>query len=56
MLGVGDSISDDVIQEGLQHSTSLLIDETRDPLDSWRAVATEFKVRNLSETEDVIKM
>ena len=34
VLGVGDSISDDVIQESLQHSTSLLIDETRDPLDS----------------------
>jgi len=34
VLGVGDSIPDDVLKEHLQHSTSLLIDEAGDPLDS----------------------
>ena len=37
VLSVGDSISDDVLQEDLQNSTSLLIDESRDPLDSSTA-------------------
>ena len=37
VLSVGDSISDDVLQEDLENSTSLLIDETRDPLDSSTA-------------------
>ena len=37
VLSVGDSISDDVLQENLQNSTSLLIDQTRDPLDSSMA-------------------
>ena len=37
VLSVGDSISDDVLQENLQNSTSLLIDQTRDPLDSSTA-------------------
>ena len=34
MLGVGDSITDDVLQEDLQHTTGLLVDESRDTLDS----------------------
>ena len=37
VLSVGDSISDDVLQENLQNSTSLPIDQTRDPLDSSTA-------------------
>ena len=32
VLGVGDSITDDILKEHLQHSTSLLIDETADAL------------------------
>merc|ERR1719221_369630 len=34
VLGVGDSISDDVLQEHLQDAPSLFIDETANPLDS----------------------
>ena len=37
VLSVGDGISDDVLQEDLENSTSLLIDESRDPLDSSTA-------------------
>ena len=34
MLGVGDSITDDILKEDLQNSTGLFIDETRDTLHS----------------------
>ena len=34
MFGVGDGIPDNVFQEDLQHSASLLVDESRDPLDA----------------------
>ena len=34
MLGVGDGIPDDVLKEDLEDSTGLLVDESRDPLDS----------------------
>ena len=34
MFGVGDSIPDDILEEHLEDSTGLLIDEPRDPLDS----------------------
>merc|ERR1712055_1112935 len=34
VLGVGDSISNDVLQEHLQDAPRLLIDETTNPLDS----------------------
>ena len=34
VLGVGDGIPDDVLQEDLQHSASLLVDESGDPLDA----------------------
>ena len=34
VFSVGDSISDDILKENLQNSTSLLIDESRDTLDS----------------------
>ena len=37
MFGVGDSIPDDILKENLENSTSLLIDQTRDPLDSSTA-------------------
>merc|ERR1719180_162033 len=34
MLGVGDRITDNILQEDLQDTPGLLIDETRDPLHS----------------------
>lgn len=34
MLGVGDGITDDVLQEHLQDTTGLLVDEARDSLHS----------------------
>ncbi|OCT58869.1 hypothetical protein XELAEV_18001357mg, partial [Xenopus laevis] len=34
VLGVGDGVPDDILQENLEDPTSLLIDETRDALDS----------------------
>ena len=40
MLGVGDSVPDDILQEDLQHSPGLLIDEARDTLDTASAGQT----------------
>jgi len=37
VLGVGDGIADDVLQEDLQDSTGLLVNEPRDALDSSSA-------------------
>jgi len=37
MLGVGDSIPDDILQENLEHSPGLLIDEARNTLDTASA-------------------
>eukprot|EP00571_Detonula_confervacea_P016137 CAMPEP_0172311780 /NCGR_PEP_ID=MMETSP1058-20130122/15773_1 /TAXON_ID=83371 /ORGANISM="Detonula confervacea, Strain CCMP 353" /LENGTH=83 /DNA_ID=CAMNT_0013025069 /DNA_START=153 /DNA_END=401 /DNA_ORIENTATION=- len=34
VLGVGDRIADDVLEEDLEHSTGLLVDETGDTLDT----------------------
>ena len=34
VFSVGDSIPDDILKENLQHTTSLLVDEARDTLDS----------------------
>merc|ERR1719295_2199320 len=34
VLGVGDSVPDDILKEYLQDSPGLLVDETRDPLHS----------------------
>jgi hypothetical protein len=34
VLGVGDSVPDDVLQEHLQHAPGLLVDKPRDPLDA----------------------
>ena len=34
MLGVGDSVTDDILKEDLEDTTSLLVDESRDTLDS----------------------
>ena len=40
VLGVGDSITDDVLQEHLEDTTGLLVDEARDTLDSTTASQT----------------
>ena len=34
MLGVGDCITDDILQEHLEHTAGLLVDEARDALDT----------------------
>ena len=34
MLGVGDGITDDILQENLENSTGLLVDQARDTLDT----------------------
>ena len=34
MLGVGDGITDDVLQENLEDTTGLFVDEARDSLDT----------------------
>ena len=40
VLGVGDSVTDDVLQEDLQHTPGLLIDESRDTFDTTTAGQT----------------
>jgi hypothetical protein len=37
VLGVGDGVTDHVLQEHLQHAAGLLVDEARDALDSAAA-------------------
>ena len=40
VLGVGDGVADDVLQEDLEHSTGLLVDQARDALHSTSAGQT----------------
>ena len=40
MLGVGDSVPDHVLQEHLEHTPGLLVDEARDTLDTSTASQT----------------
>ena len=40
VLGVGDGVADDVLQEHLQHTAGLLVDEARDALDTTTARET----------------
>ena len=40
MLGVGDGVADDVLEENLEHTAGLLVDETRDTLDTASAGQT----------------
>ena len=40
MLGVGDCVTDHVLQEGLENAAGLLVDEARDALDSATAGQT----------------
>ena len=52
MLGVGDSITDDVLEEDLEHRAGLLVDEARDALDT--TAASEAANGRLGDTLDVI--
>ena len=52
VLGVGDGVTNDVLQEDLEHTTGLLVDETRDTLDS--ATASQTTDSGLGNTLDVI--
>jgi hypothetical protein len=52
VLSVGDSITDDVFQENLENSSGLLVDETRDALDTTTTgKTTDCRLR---DTLDVI--
>merc|ERR1712035_163532 len=52
VLGVGDSITDHVLQEDLQHTAGLLVDQTGDTLDSTTASQTADS--GLGDSLDVI--
>ena len=52
VFGVGDGITDNVLEEHLEHTTSLLVDEARDPLDSTTTCQTTDG--GLGNTLDVI--
>ena len=52
MLGVGDGITDDILKEHFENTTGLLIDETRDTLDTTSASKTADS--GLGDTLDVI--
>ena len=52
VLGVRDGISDDVLKEDLKHTTSLLVDETADALDT--ASSRQTADRGLGDALDVI--
>tara|TARA_R110002050_G_scaffold222866_1_gene358683 strand:+ start:454 stop:828 length:375 start_codon:yes stop_codon:yes gene_type:complete len=52
VLGVGDSVTDDVLKEGLEDTSGLLIDEARDTLDTTSA--SETTDGGFGDTLDVI--
>jgi hypothetical protein len=52
MLGVGDGITDDVLEKDLEDTTSLFIDETGDTLDT--TTTRETTDSGLGDTLDVI--
>ena len=52
VFGVGDSIPDDVLKEDLEDSTGLLIDETRNTLDS--STASQTPDGGLGDSLDVV--
>jgi hypothetical protein len=52
VLGVGDCITDDILQEHLQHPTSLLVDEARNTLDS--STASQSADSRLGDALDVV--
>ena len=52
VLGVGDGVADDVLEEHLQHTTSLLVDEARDALHT--ATASQTADGGLGDALDVV--
>ena len=52
VLGVGDGITDDVLEENLENTTGLLVDEAGDALDT--ATASQTADGGLGDTLDVI--
>lgn len=52
VLGVGDGITDDILQENLQHSSGFFIDETGDSL--YTTTTSETTDGRLCDTLDVI--
>ena len=52
VLGVGDGITDDVLQENLEDTTGLFVDEARDTLDTTTTSQTTDS--GLGDTLDVI--
>ena len=52
MLGVGDGITDDVLEEDLEHTAGLLVDETGDTLDT--ATTSETADCGLGNALDVV--
>ena len=52
MLGVGDRVTDDVLEEDLEHTAGLLVDETGDTLDT--ATTSETANGGLGDSLDVI--
>jgi hypothetical protein len=52
VLGVGDRVADDVLEEDLEDATGLLVDEARDTLDT--ATTSETTDRGLGDALDVV--
>ena len=52
VFGVGDGITDDTLEEGLEHTTSLLVDHGRNTLDT--ATTSETTDSWLGDTLDVV--
>ena len=52
MLGVGDGITDDVLEEDLEHTAGLFVDETGDTLDT--ATTSETADGGLGDALDVV--
>jgi hypothetical protein len=52
MLGVGDSITDDILQEHLEHTSGLLVDEARDTL--YTTTTSQTSDSRLGDSLDVV--
>jgi len=52
VLGVGDRVTDDVLEEDLEYTTGLLVDETGDTLDT--TTTSETADSGLGDTLDVV--
>jgi hypothetical protein len=52
VLGVGDGVTDDTLEEGLENTAGLLVDHGRDTLDT--ATTSETTDRGLGDALDVV--